>query len=164
VTRAASLEAIRLGVAAEEYPLALEDAGRAIDRYGESALLRSYEGESFLCLALLPKYVPKEAQARSLDRRAREEADAKALAKLRAGEPEQLARAEAKFRRALELDPSLAPARRGLGETLLHRGDAAGGKAALAEYLAQNPGAPDAKRVAKLLAGGAATASGGAPK
>ena len=144
------LESLRLAVAWEQYPRALEDIQRELARGSETAQLRSFEGQCQLGMATSPKHVPKEALPRSVERRAREQAEAKELARLRVHEPEQLAQAAKAFRRALELDPAFGPAKRGLGEVLLHQGDRSGAKAVLDEYLASNPQASDARYVKKL--------------
>ena len=152
VTEKVAFESIRLNVQAERYHTALDEIQRATSRYGESASLRTYEGQSQLGLAILPKHVPREQLPRSMERRDREREEAKLLARLRVHEPEQLAAAGAAFRRALELEPGLGPAQRGLGEVLLHQKDLNGARAEFDRYLAANPAAPDRKLVAKLRA------------
>jgi len=146
------LEGVRLALARERYDLALSGVERVRGRYGDSALLSYYEGESLLRVASLPRDVVRAMEARnSVDKRD-EEADLHARRRLRAGVPPQLAQAEQSFQLALQKDPALAEARRGLGEVQLRKGDLASAKVTLGEYLARNPWAPDARLVAKMLA------------
>ena len=130
-------------------------------RYGDSALLCYYEGESLLRVAALPRDVVRAMEARNSGDRRDELPDLHARRRLRAGVPPQLAQAEQSFRLALQRDPGLAAARSGLGEVQLLKGDLAGARATLGEYLAANPGAPDARLVEKMLAsvGGSGDAS-----
>ncbi len=146
-----SFDSVRLALQTEMYELASSNAAHVRSHYGASALLLYYEGESLLRIAAAPKQVPLAFQARSMNRRDREAADARALKRLRAGEPAQLAEAEGDFRRALELDPTHGPSRRGLGEALLLEGKLAAAEAALTQYLTANPEAPDARLVEGFL-------------
>jgi len=145
------LEGIRLALVRERYDLALSGVERVRARYGDSALLSYYEGESLLRVASLPRDVVRAMEARnSVDKRD-EEADLHARRRLRAGVPPQLAQAEQSFQLALQKDPALAEARRGLGEVQLRKGDLASAKVTLGAYLAANPAAPDVRLVAKML-------------
>jgi tetratricopeptide (TPR) repeat protein len=143
---------VRLALVRERYDLALSGVERVRARYGDSALLCYYEGESLLRVASLPRDVVRAMEARNGNDRRDEEPDLHARRRLRAGVPPQLAQAEQSFQLALEKDPALADARRGLGEVQLLNGDLAAAKATLGEYLAANPAAPDARLVAKMLA------------
>ena len=160
-TAAVALESVRLALARERYDFALSGVERVRTRYGDSALLCYYEGESLLRVAALPRDVVRAMEARNSGDRRDELPDLHARRRLRAGVPPQLAQAEQSFRLALQRDPGLAAARSGLGEVQLLKGDLAGARATLAEYLAANPGAPDARLVEKMLAsvGGSGDAS-----
>lgn len=120
-TERVSLESLRLRVASGQYEAASEEVERALARYGESAPLRFYEGESALRRIDARKPTPT------------------------------LADAERSFRRALELDPAYGAAHRGLAEVLLRNGDRAGAEATLKEYLDANPGARDERLVQRML-------------
>ncbi|MEX2207735.1 MAG: M48 family metalloprotease [Myxococcota bacterium] len=146
-----TLESVRLSLALREYGLARDGAQLAIARYGESARLRADEGEALLGTAQAPAELPRELRARGRNQRDREEADTRELARLVARANEPLPDAEQSFRRALALDSTYGPARRGLGEVLLRRGDVAGGTATLSEYLAAHPDAVDARLVEGML-------------
>ena len=125
-----------------------------IERYGESAPLRYALGESALRLAHPVKAPPPDPQTHTAarhDREAPAKREPERQASVVASEDAQLAGAEREFRRALELDPAHGPSRRGLGEVLWRRGDAAGAEATLNEYLAANPSAPDARLIQGLL-------------
>lgn len=55
------------------------------------------------------------------------------------------------YAKAVELDPGLADARRGLGLALIKIGRASEGRAALQQYLASKPDAPDAAMIAMTV-------------
>lgn len=73
----------------------------------------------------------------------------------RAGAPDErealMRRAEARYARAIALDPALAEPHRQLGLLHYQRGDVARARAELEQYLALAPGAPDAARVAEYV-------------
>jgi len=146
-----ALETVRLQLALRDYDSARDGARRAIDRYGESAKLRAYEGEALLGNAWVPAELPRHLQSRGRSERDRKEADSRELARLVERARAPLPDAERSFRRALELEPGYGPAQRGLGEVLLRDGDLAGAEVSLSTYLSAHPGALDAPLVAEML-------------
>jgi predicted Zn-dependent protease len=151
------LESVRLNLALRNYGAARDGARLAIERYGETAQLRAYEGEALLGTAQAPAELPLQLRARGLNKRDQKEADARELARLVARAEEPLPDAERSFRRALVLDSTYGPARRGLGEVQLRRGDVAGAVATLSAYVSAHPEAVDALLVEGMLRSSAAS-------
>ncbi len=69
----------------------------------------------------------------------------------RRGDPAALPEAVTRFRAAIQLDPRLPEAYRGLGLSLHKTGDRAGARSALQRYLELDPRAPDRAHVKALL-------------
>src|SRR5262249_18360024 len=92
-----------------------------------------------------------EGAVREAAMRARTRYDADAAEALRAKAPDEFAAAQKAYERALEVDPQLHAAQRGLGEIAWQRGDADSAEKLLEGYLADEPRAPDSLYVRKLL-------------
>mgnify|MGYP003519488765 CR=1 FL=1 len=76
------LESVRLNLALRNYGAARDGERLAIERYGETAQLRAYEGEALLGTAQAPAELPLQLRARGLNKRDQKEADARELARL----------------------------------------------------------------------------------
>jgi tetratricopeptide (TPR) repeat protein len=83
--------------------------------------------------------------------RARESYDPASAEARRVDSPGEFDAAVKAYERALEVDPKLHAAQRGLGEIAWQRGDANGAEALLDRYLIDVPNAPDSLYVKKLL-------------
>lgn len=145
-TERAVQENIRLRLHARHYDYARRELERAFAYYGESAQLRYLEGETHRLIAQDP-----EGAARESAMRAREDYDPAAAEERRVGSPGEFDAAVKAYERALEVDPKLHAAQRGLGEIAWQRGDASGAAALLDRYLIDVPNAPDSLYVKKLL-------------
>jgi predicted Zn-dependent protease len=137
---------IRLRQRARHYAYAVQEAQTAIERRGESALLRYALGESHRLAAEDPDGAAREAALRKRRNPLPEDFTAH---QERVGA--ELDAAEKELRRALELDPALALAHRGLGLAARQRGDRATARAELAAFLASHPSPQERRPIERIL-------------
>jgi predicted Zn-dependent protease len=140
------LENLRIRVRKHHYAFALKEAETALERYGEDSWLYYYKGEAHRRTAEDP-----EGAAREEAGRAREGLDQKRVEAFEARAPQQLEYAAAAYQRALELDPALALAHRGLGLAAYQRGDEETARAELQRYLSDSTKILDRRFVEHIL-------------
>ncbi len=145
-TREVVLENIRLRIRARHYEFALREIESALARYGDDALLYCYRGNARRRIAEDPEGAAREQAARRRSSLKKEQVES-----FEAGAARQLVAATAAYELALELEPLLALAHRGLGLTA-YRGEENG--TALRElslYLDSGTGVRDRRFIERIL-------------
>jgi predicted Zn-dependent protease len=147
-TRGLLLENVRLRLSAAHYRYAAQEAQRALGRTDDDALLYYYIGEAHRRAAADP-----EGAAREEAFRTRRRPDDELVERFRNQVGEELAAAVEAYRRALELDPALAVAHRGLGLAAHEQGDSDVARRELTTYLELEPEARDRIYIEWILEG-----------
>ena len=128
------------------YALALEEVETALERYGEDAWVRYYEGEAHRRMAEDPA-----GAAREQARRVGEAVDDERIGAFQDRVPRELESARAAYLRALELDPDLSLVHRGLGLTAYDRLDRSTARTELELYLNDSTRVPDRRFLERIL-------------
>ncbi len=145
-TRRLALENVELRLAAAHYRYALQEAEILLRRSPGDAQVQYLVAEAHRRIAEDPEGAAREDAMRH--RKEYEDSMAKELGQHSAAERES---ARSGFRRALELDPSLARAHRGLGLLASEEGKYGEAKAELEIYLASQSGVEDRKYIEEVL-------------
>jgi predicted Zn-dependent protease len=145
-TRKVALENVRLRLRAKHYAYARQEAETALARRGDDPWLRYYVGEAHRLAAEDPKGAAREHAFRK-----REQPDDDLVESYEKRASEELDAAAAAFRHALELDPSLAIAHRGLGLVARQRGDRETARRELDAYVQAVPASTERRWIDRIL-------------
>jgi predicted Zn-dependent protease len=137
---------IRLRLRAHHYEFALQEVDHALTRYGDDPLLHTYRGDANRRIAEDPRGAAREEAARE-----RREVTRERVESFEAQTSERLRAALAAYRDALELDPSLAIAHRGMGLAAYRTGDHATAAQELQLYLDTESAPFDRRYVEQIL-------------
>jgi predicted Zn-dependent protease len=146
-TRRVALRTIDLCLQRQLYSKALRETEIQITRRGEDPWLLYYGAEAHRLTASDPQGAAREQALRRREARP-EDAEVESFRLLRAAEQ---AAAEKEFRKALAVDPTFAPAHRGLGLLARDRGDRATARAELSAYLRGADSVPDRRSIERIL-------------
>ena len=146
-TRGVAQENIHLRLQKGHYQYALAEAEAGLARRGDDAWLHYYAGEAHRQIAADP-----EGAAREQVMRHRKEADKALIESLKQRAGEERAAARAAYLRALELDPTLALAHRGIGLVAYQQGDKQTTRDELQAYLRGTQKVTDKRYIEKILA------------
>ena len=145
-TRRVALENVELRLAAAHYRYALQEAEMLLRRVPDDAQVQYLVGEAHRRLADDPEGAAREDAMRH--RKEFRDSMVKAFARRSAAERES---ARSGFRRALELDPSIGRAHRGLGLLASEEGNKGEARKELEIYLASGKGVEDRKYIEDIL-------------
>lgn len=146
-TRRIVLRSIDLCLQRQLYSKGLREAELQIGRRSDEPRLLYYGAEAHRLIASDPEGAAREDALRS--RRPRP--DAALVDSFRSRRTDEQAAAEKGFRKALALDPTFAPAHRGLGLLARDRGDRATARAELSAYLRGTEAIPDRRSIERIL-------------
>ncbi|UCE86952.1 MAG: M48 family metalloprotease [Deltaproteobacteria bacterium] len=145
--RSAAVENIRLRIRAKHYAFALKELEIYRARYGEEDPVLHYQlAEAHRRIAEDPRGAATEDAMR-----ARESVDEERIEAYRARAEQELEISAAEYARALELDPSMALAHRGLGLVAYDRGDRETAREELQRYLEEADQIRDRRYIERIL-------------
>jgi beta-barrel assembly-enhancing protease len=146
-TRSIVLRSIDLCLQRQLYSKGLREAELQIGRRGDEPWLLYYRAEAHRLIASDPEGAAREDALHS--RLARP--DAARVESFRSRKADDQAAAEKGFRKVLALDPTFAPAHRGLGLLARDRADHATVRAELSAYLRGTEPIPDRRSIERIL-------------